>query len=104
MKHVLNRLIAHESLSREESRQLLIEISEGIYDTHQVASFMTIFMMRSITVEELTGFQEALQSLCTPLICAEPGAIKKTPLTSPLWLHLLQPGLGFPWPNTATTE
>lgn len=64
MKHVLNRLIAHESLSREESRQLLIEIAEGIYDTHQVASFMTIFMMRSITVEELTGFQEALQSLC----------------------------------------
>lgn len=67
MKHVLNRLIAHESLSREESRQLLIEIAEGAYDSHQVASFMTIFMMRSITVDELTGFQEALQSLCVPI-------------------------------------
>ena len=67
MKHVLNRLIAHESLSREESRQLLIEIAEGAYDSHQVASFMTIFMMRSITVDELTGFQEALQSLCVAI-------------------------------------
>jgi anthranilate phosphoribosyltransferase len=67
MKHVLNRLIAHESLSREESRQLLIEIAEGAYDSHQVASFMTIFMMRSITVDELTGFQEALQSLCVSI-------------------------------------
>ncbi|MFM1808206.1 MAG: hypothetical protein RLZZ242_931 [Bacteroidota bacterium] len=64
MKQVLNRLIAHESLGREEAREILTEISAGRYDSHQVASFMTIFMMRNITVEELTGFQEALQSLC----------------------------------------
>lgn len=64
MKALLNRLIAHESLNKEEAKQVLIEISEGKYNSHQVASFMTIFMMRSITVDELAGFQEALQSLC----------------------------------------
>jgi anthranilate phosphoribosyltransferase len=64
MKALLNRLIAHESLNKEEAKQILIEISEGKYDSHQVAAFMTIFMMRSITVDELAGFQEALQSLC----------------------------------------
>ena len=64
MKALLNRLIAHESLMKEEAKQVLIEISEGKYDSHQVAAFMTIFMMRSITVDELAGFQEALQSLC----------------------------------------
>ena len=64
MKALLNRLIAHESLMKDEAKQVLIEISEGKYDSHQVAAFMTIFMMRSITVDELAGFQEALQSLC----------------------------------------
>ena len=64
MKHILNRLINHDQLSKSESREVLVHISEGKYNTSQIASFLTVYMMRSITVEELEGFRDALLDLC----------------------------------------
>jgi anthranilate phosphoribosyltransferase len=64
MKHLLNRLINHESISSEEAKQVLVNISEGQYNQSQIASFLTVFMMRSITLEELQGFRDALLELC----------------------------------------
>jgi anthranilate phosphoribosyltransferase len=64
MKHILNRLINHEPLTKEEARGVLVSISEGKFNASQIASFLTVYMMRSVTLEELEGFRDALLDLC----------------------------------------
>lgn len=75
MKELLNRLINHESISREEAKNVLVNISEGQYNQSQIASFLTIFMMRSITLEELQGFRDALLELCIAIDLSDFNAI-----------------------------
>ena len=67
MKHVLNRLINHETISAEEAKQILINISKDAYNQSQIAAFLTVFMMRTVTLEELKGFRDALLELCIPV-------------------------------------
>jgi anthranilate phosphoribosyltransferase len=67
MKSILNRLINHETLSQEEAKTVLVNISNGQYNPSQIASFLTVYMMRNITIEELSGFREALLELCIPV-------------------------------------
>ncbi|AVR44011.1 anthranilate phosphoribosyltransferase [Christiangramia fulva] len=64
MKELLNRLINHETISREEAKQVIFNISEGKYSEMQIAAFLTVYMMRSVTIEELEGFRDALLELC----------------------------------------
>lgn len=64
MKDILNRLIRHESLSREEAGRVLAEMAEGKYNLSQMASFLTIYLMRAIKLEELQGFRDAMLELC----------------------------------------
>lgn len=64
MKAILNQLFEHKTLSKEEAKNVLRNITEGKYNEHQIASFLTVFAMRSVTVEELAGFMETLQELC----------------------------------------
>lgn len=64
MKTLLNRLTRHEQLSKEEARQVIINIADGQYNPVQIASFLTVYMMRSISLEELEGFRKALLELC----------------------------------------
>ncbi len=75
MKQILNRLINHDVLSKTESREILVHISEGKYNPSQIASFLTVYMMRSITVEELEGFRDALLDLCLSVDFSEYNAI-----------------------------
>jgi anthranilate phosphoribosyltransferase len=71
MKALLNRLIQHQQLSSAEARQVIIRIAEGKYNTSQIASFLTVYMMRSISLEELHGFREALLELCIAVDLSE---------------------------------
>ena len=71
MKAILNRLIQHQQLSKEEARQMIINIAEGQYNTSQIASFLTVYMMRSISLEELEGFRSALLELCIAIDLSE---------------------------------
>lgn len=64
MKNILNRLINHEQLTKEEARNVLVSISEGKYNQSQIAAFLTVYMMRSVGLEELEGFRDALLDLC----------------------------------------
>ncbi len=64
MKEVLNTLFAHQSLSKETAREVLVNIASGKYNPSQVAAFMSVYLMRPITVEELGGFREAMLNLC----------------------------------------
>ena len=71
MKAILNRLIQHQQLSKEEARQMIINIADGQYNTSQIASFLTVYMMRSISLEELEGFRAALLELCIAIDLSE---------------------------------
>ncbi len=64
MKEILNRLINQEKISKQEAKNVLVNISNGKYNNSQIASFLTVYMMRSISVDELDGFKEALLDLC----------------------------------------
>ena len=75
MKAILNQLIRHEQLSKEQARQVIINIAEGHYNTSEIASFLTVFMMRSISLEELEGFRTALLELCIHVDLSEFNAI-----------------------------
>ena len=63
MKKLLQYLFEHKTLSREQAKEVLVQISQGAYNEHEVTSFVTVFLMRSITIEELMGFRDALLSL-----------------------------------------
>jgi anthranilate phosphoribosyltransferase len=67
MKQLLNRLINQESISSDEAKNVLVNISNGQYNQSQIASFLTVYMMRSITLDELRGFRDALLELCIPV-------------------------------------
>src|ERR1051326_4061798 len=67
MKKILQYLFEHKTLSREMAKEVLVNIGKGLYNEHEVTSFMTVYLMRSITIEELQGFREALLELCVPI-------------------------------------
>ena len=60
MKDLLYRMFEHGNLTREESRDVMLKIADGKFNDSQLAAFMTVFLMRSITTEELTGFRDAI--------------------------------------------
>src|SRR6187551_3918693 len=66
MKKILNELIEHRSLSKETAKQVLVELTSGKVNQSQTTAFMTVYMMRSITVDELQGFRDAMLELCIP--------------------------------------
>lgn len=67
MKKILQHLFEHKTLSLDKAKEVLINISKGVYNEHEVASFMTVYLMRSITIEELMGFRDALLELCVKI-------------------------------------
>ena len=71
MKEILNHLIEHRTLSKEQAKEVLKNIATGGYNQSQIAAFLTVYLMRSITVEELGGFREAMLELCIPVEIAE---------------------------------
>ena len=64
MKKILQHLFEHKSLTREVAREVLINISNGLYNESEIASFTTVYLMRSISIDELLGFRDALMQLC----------------------------------------
>ena len=66
MKKILQYLFEHKTLSREQAKEVLINISKAAYNESEIASFTTVYLMRSITIEELQGFRDALLELCVP--------------------------------------
>ena len=67
MKKILNYLFEHKTFTRNAAKDILISISKGMYNDSELAAFMTVFLMRSITVDELLGFRDALLELCIPV-------------------------------------
>lgn len=67
MKKVLQFLFEHKTLDRAQAKEILTGIGKGNYNEHEITAFMTVYLMRSITIEELQGFRDALLELCLPL-------------------------------------
>ncbi len=64
MKAILSNLFEYKVLTKQQSKEILIGISSGKYTNSEIASFLTIYAMRSITVEELEGFRDAMLEMC----------------------------------------
>lgn len=71
MKDILYRLFEHQYLGRDEAHRILHNIATGCYDDAQIASLITVFLMRNISVDELMGFREALLDMRVPVDLAE---------------------------------
>ena len=71
MKQTLYRLFEHQYLERDEARRILQNIAAGQYNDAQIASLITVFLMRNISVEELSGFRDALLEMRLPVDLSE---------------------------------
>jgi len=60
IKDILNRMFEHQYLTRDEAKTVLAEMTEGKYNESQIAAFITVYLMRNVSVEEILGFREAL--------------------------------------------
>ncbi|MBX3241654.1 MAG: anthranilate phosphoribosyltransferase [Chitinophagaceae bacterium] len=67
MKTILQYLFEYKTLSRQQAKEVLVEISKGSYTESEVTAFITVYLMRTITIDELQGFADALRELCVPV-------------------------------------
>jgi anthranilate phosphoribosyltransferase len=67
MKKILLNLFEHKTLSHQQAYEVLLAIGRGQYNEHEITAFMTVYLMRSITIDELQGFRDALLELCVPV-------------------------------------
>lgn len=75
MKKILNYLFEHKSLSREQAKEVLHNMANQVYSDAEIAAFITVYLMRSITIDELQGFRDALLELCVPVNLQHPELI-----------------------------
>lgn len=71
MKETLQYLFDHKTLGKADAKIILRNMAEGKYNDSEIAAFISVYLMRSITVEELSGFRDALLELCTPVDLSE---------------------------------
>ena len=110
MKKILQYLFEHKTLTREAAKEVLVNIGKGIYNEHEVTAFMTVYLMRSITIEELQGFRDALLELCVKVDLSEyetmdivgTGETERILLIFPHWLVLLWQVRDKKWPSMET--
>ncbi len=72
MKKILQQLFEQKTLSLAQAREVIINMAQKQYNEAQIAAFITVYLMRTISVEELQGFREALLELCVPAHFDEP--------------------------------
>jgi len=67
MKKILQYLFEHKTLSLQQAKEVMLNIAKGVYNETEITAFITVFLMRSITIEELQGFRDGLLELAVPL-------------------------------------
>ncbi|MFL5786437.1 MAG: anthranilate phosphoribosyltransferase, partial [Flavisolibacter sp.] len=60
MKEILKHLFEHKTLSKQQAKDVMLNIAKGIYNDTEITAFITVYLMRSITIEELQGFRDGL--------------------------------------------
>ena len=67
MKKILELLFEHKTLSRAKAKEVMLNMAKGVFNESEIAAFITVYLMRSITIDELQGFREGLLELCMPV-------------------------------------
>jgi anthranilate phosphoribosyltransferase len=67
MKKILQYLFEHKTLARAEARSIMLQLAGGTYNEAEIAALITVFLMRTITIDELQGFRDGLLELATPV-------------------------------------
>ncbi|MFT4600711.1 MAG: anthranilate phosphoribosyltransferase [Arenicella sp.] len=60
MQKLLEKIFEHETLTREEAKELLTQITDGRAKEVQIVAAISALKMRTISAVELSGFREAL--------------------------------------------
>ena len=68
MKHILERVLNQEALTREETKDILIGITQERYAKEQITALLTALQMKGITVDELLGFRDGILETGVPAI------------------------------------
>lgn len=68
MKKILNLLFEYKSLHAADAKEVMINIGKGMYSDAEITAFMTVFLMRTVTVSELHGFRDALMEMALPVM------------------------------------
>ncbi len=63
MKKILQLLFEYKTLTQQQAKEVLVNMGKGMYNEHEITAFMTVYLMRTITIEELSGFRDALLEL-----------------------------------------
>ncbi|QZE14114.1 anthranilate phosphoribosyltransferase [Halosquirtibacter laminarini] len=75
MKEILSYLFGYHQLSSSQAEEILMEIAEGKFTDSEISSFLTVFNMRQISIDELDGFRNALLKLSVPIDLSDYNAI-----------------------------
>src|SRR6478672_1080438 len=67
MKKILKTLFEHKTLSLESAREVMLNIGKGAYNDTEIAAFITVYLMRTISIDELQGFRDGLLELAVPV-------------------------------------
>jgi anthranilate phosphoribosyltransferase len=67
MKKILQHLFEHKTPSQQLAKDVMLNIAKGVYNDTEITAFITVFLMRSITIEELQGFRDGLLELAVPV-------------------------------------
>lgn len=67
MKKILQQLFEHKTLSRQQAKEIMLNIAKGTYNDVELTAFITVYLMRSITIDELQGLRDGLLELAVPV-------------------------------------
>lgn len=67
MKKILEHLFEYKNLAQAQAREVMLNLAKGAYNETEITAFITVYLMRSITIEELQGFRDGLLELAVPV-------------------------------------
>jgi anthranilate phosphoribosyltransferase len=67
MKNILKKMLNHEELTREETKNIIVGITKEAYPEVQIAALLTGLQMRGVTVDELLGFRDGILATGVPV-------------------------------------
>ena len=67
MREILHRMLNHESLTREETHDILIGITKSEFPMEQITALLTGLQMRGVTVDELLGLRDGILETGVPV-------------------------------------
>lgn len=67
MKNILAKMLNHEELTREETKNIIIGITKEAYPEAQIAALLTALQMRGVSVDELLGFRDGILATGVPV-------------------------------------